>query len=308
MDYISIRISTLRGDQKISFNAYLKLNDKYILYVRRGDSFEGERLKRFKEKKVKKLYILNEDEQNYLSYLQKNIDMAYDNKSDKDINTRAEIIQGSQQSNAEEVFENPENAISYNYAKDAAGKYVSFIMSNAEGINAVMNIENSDKNIAHHGVIVSTLAIALAQKLGLTDEKKVQLLTLGSLLHDFGHYNTNLNLIQPVEKMNPDDLTLWKKHPKAGADRVSDKKHFDLSVINIIAQHEETSNGLGPLGLLEKDTDPLAVIVASANTMDRIMTYEGIPKTEAAKYLMMNQVGRHPLNHLQILGEIIKSV
>jgi putative nucleotidyltransferase with HDIG domain len=308
MNYISIRVSTLRGDQKINFNTYVKLNEKHLLYIRRGDSFEGERLQRFKEKKVKKLFILMEDEQSYLSYLQKNIEMAYDNKSGKDIGTRAEIIQGSQQSNAEEVFENPENAISYNYAKDAAGKYVSFIMSNAEGINAVMNIENTDKNIAHHGVIVSTLAIALAQKLGLTDEKRVQLLTLGSLLHDFGHHTSNLNLIQPLDKMTPADLDLWKKHPKAGADRVSDKKHFDQAVINIISQHEETSNGLGPLGMHEKEIDPLALIVSSANAMDRIMTYEGVPKADAAKTLMLNHVGRHPLQHLQILGEIIKGL
>src|SRR6478735_8764937 len=118
MDYVSIRVSTLRGDQKIDFNAYIKINDKMILYLRRGDSFEGERLKRLKDKKLRKMYILTDEETHYRSYLQKNIDVAYDDKSGKDMQTRAEIIQGAQQSNTEEVFENPENAESYNYAKD----------------------------------------------------------------------------------------------------------------------------------------------------------------------------------------------
>ena len=308
MDYVSIRVSTLRGDQKIDFNAYIKINEKMILYLRQGDSFEGERLKRLKDKKLRKMYILTDEENLYRTYLQKNIDMAYDNNSGKDIQTRSEVIQGAQQSNAEEVFENPESAESYNYAKDAAGKYVNFIMSNAQAMSTVMNMENSDKSIAHHGVTVSTLAIALAQKLGITDSKKTQLLTLGSLLHDYGHHNSPLNLNQEVAKMNPTDLAMWKKHPSEGAGKVQDKKHFDQTVINIIAQHEETINGMGPLGLREKELDPLAIIVASANALDRLVTFEGVPKNEAAKKMMLEQVGKHPLQHIQFLSEIMKTL
>ena len=58
MDYTTIRVSTLRGDQKINFDAYLKIGEKMVLYVRQGDSFEGDRLKRLKEKKLKKMFIL----------------------------------------------------------------------------------------------------------------------------------------------------------------------------------------------------------------------------------------------------------
>lgn len=308
MDYVSIRVSTLRGDQKIDFDAYIKINEKMVLYLRRGDSFEGDRLKRLKDKKLRKMYISNDDESSYRNYLQKNIETAYDDSSNKDIQTRAEIIQGSQQSNAEEVFENPDNVESYNYAKDAAGKYVNFIMSNSQALSTVMNIENTDKNIAHHGVTVATLSIALAKKLGITDAKKTQLLTLGSILHDYGHFNSSLNLIQPLEAMSAEDKTLWNKHPTEGALKVQDKKHFDQTVINIIAQHEEMINGEGPKGLREKDLDPLAILVSSANAMDRLMTFEGVPRAEAAKKLMIEQVGRHPLQHIQFLNDILKSL
>lgn len=308
MSYISIRVSTLRGDQKIDFNAYVKINDKMVLYLRRGDSFEGDRLKRLKERKLRKMYIVAEDENSYLGYMQRNIEMAYDNSSTKDIQGRAEIIQGSQQSNVEEVFENAENATSYNYAKDAAGKYVSFIMSNTQALSAIVNMENADKNIAHHGVTVATLAIALAQKLGINDAKKTQLLTLGALLHDYGHHNSLLNVNQPLEQMSAEDKALWLQHPKQGAMRVQDKKHFDQSVINIILQHEETINGMGPLGLMEKEQDPLSVLVSSANAMDRLITFENIPKNEAAKKLMIDHIGKHPLPHIQFLNEIIKGL
>lgn len=308
MDYVSIRVSTLRGDQKIDFNAYVKINDKMVLYLRRGDSFEGDRLKRLKEKKLRKMYIMNDDENNYRNYLQKNIETAYDNSSNKDLQTRSEIIQGAQQSNAEEVFENPDSVESYNYAKDAAGKYVDFLISNTQAMASIMAIENADKNINHHGVTVATLSVALAQKLGLTDSKKTQLLTLGALLHDYGHHGSSLNLSQVLSKMSPEDKAAWNLHPKEGAAKVQDKKHFDQAVLNIIAQHEETIDGTGPLGLREKDQDPLAIIVSSANAMDRLITFEGVAKSEAAKKMTIEQVGKHPLQHIQILNEVLKEL
>ncbi|UOF02152.1 HD-GYP domain-containing protein [Bdellovibrio reynosensis] len=308
MDYVSIRVSTLRGDQKIDFNAYIKINEKMVLYLRRGDSFEGDRLKRLVDKKLRKMYILSAEELNYRGYLQRNIEGAYDDNSKNDLKTRAEIIQGSQQSNVEEVFENPENVEAYNYAKDSAGKYVNFITTNAQAVSNILNIDNADKNIAHHGVTVSTLSVALAQKLGITDSKKMQLLTLGALLHDYGHQGSALNVNQPLDKMSASDKDMWQKHPVDGAHKVRDKKHFDTSVINIIAQHEETINGSGPQGLKEKDQDPLAMIVSSANALDRLITFENVAKNEAAKKLMLDHVGKHPLQHIQFLGEIIKGV
>lgn len=308
-DYVSIRVSTLRGDLKIDFNTYLKINDKMVLYLRRGDSFEGERLKRIKEKKLRKMYILTDEEGKYRDYMQKNIEMAYDDKSGKDIQSRAEIIQGQQQSNTEEVFEDPNNVESYNNTKDAAGKYVQFLLSNSKAIQAVMDITNDDFNIAHHGVTVSTLSVALAQKLNITDPKKTQMLALGALLHDFGHYESALALNRPLADFSKEELTLYKGHPQNGLQKVQEKKHFDQAVLNIIANHEECIDGSGfPKGLSENQMDPLSVIVASANAMDRLLTFERLPRAEAVKKLMIDQVGRHPLNHIQILGDVIKNL
>jgi HD-GYP domain-containing protein (c-di-GMP phosphodiesterase class II) len=308
MDYVSIRVSTLRGDQKIDFNAYIKINDKMVLYLRRGDSFEGERLKRLKDKKLKKMFILNEEEGKYLGYMQKNIEMAYDDKSGKDINTRAEIIQGQQQSNTEEVFEDPGNIESYNNTKDAAGKYVQFLLSNSKAVSAVMNINNDDCNIAHHGVTVSTLSVALAQRLNVTDPKKIQLLGLGALLHDFGHYEAGVALNRPLSTFSKEELVIYNNHPNLGVQKVQDKKHFDQMVLNIIAQHEECSDGSGyPKGLRENQMDPLIMIVASANALDRMISFEKIPRADAVKKMMIDQIGKHPLNHIQLLGEILKN-
>ncbi len=310
MDYVPIRVSTLRGDQAIAFDAFVKINDKYILYLRKGDSFEGERLQRLKAKKLKKMFILPEAEAGYRDYLQRNIEMAYDKNSGKDINNRAEIIQGNQQSNAEAVMENPENEATYNETKDAAAKFVQFLDQEAPfSLSSIMNIKNADQNIAHHGVTVSSLAVSLAKRLNITDPKMLQLLSLGALLHDFEHFHSGLAVARPTSQMTPDELKIYKQHPLVGAQKVQDKKHFDAAVLNIIAQHEEFVDGKGyPNGLVEAKMDPLAVIVAPCNMIDRLITFEGVPRKEAVRQLMITAVGRYPLNYIQILGDLLNTV
>ena len=309
MDYVSVRVSTLRGDQKIKFNVYVQINEKMILYIRDGDSFEGTRLKRLKEKKLKKLFISQEDESKYRDYLLLNIEKAYDSKSNVDIQTRAEIIQGSQQCNVEEVFENPENAEAYNIAKDSASKYVQFLLGHSQAIRSVLNIENSDQNISHHGVNVSTFAVSLGHKLGIIDDKQTQMLALGGLLHDYGHSVTLFTPNKLTTEMSTDELTVYKSHPEIGANKLQDKKHFDQQIINIIMKHEELIDGSGyPNGLMDKDIDQLTQIVSSANALDRMMVFEGVPKDEVSKKLMMTKVGKHPLPHLQHLAELIKTI
>lgn len=307
MNYISIRISTLRGDQKIGFNTYVKIDDKYVHYLKKGDSFEGVRLKKLKDKKLKRMYIPVDEEQMYISYLDTNINMAYDNQSGKDITTRAEIVQGMQQAKTEEVFENPSSAAHYNVAKEEAGKYVDFILTNTKALDSIMNIQNSDLSLSHHGVTVATLAIALSHKLGQSSPFQNQLLTLGSLLHDFGHFDSTIDFARPRKQLNPEELKAYWTHSRIGAEKIQDKRHFDRMVINIILQHEELINGGGPLRLNEKQTDPMSVIVSTCNALDRLITYEGVNKKDAAKKLMLEAVGAHPLKYIQHLAEILKN-
>lgn len=308
MNYISVRTSTLRGEQKINFNTYIKINEKMILYLRQGDSFEGPRLKRLIEKKLRKMFILKDDESEYQKYLKTNIESAYDMDSEIDLDTRAEIIQGAQQSNVEDIFEDPSSQESYQKIKDDAGKYVEFILNNSEATNAMLNVENFDKNYAHHGVTVSTFAVTLAKKVAKFDEKQMELLAIGALLHDFGHSLQPVNLNQKVSEMSAEEQNLWHTHTLVGAKAARERNLFDKTVINIINQHEEKVDGSGPLGLDLKNQDPLAALVASANKADRLLTFEGYSRAEVIKKLVSEETAFHPLPHMQSLAEMIKKL
>lgn len=307
MHFVPIRVATLRGDQKINFDVYVKINEKHILYIRKGDSFEGPRLKRLKEKKLKKMFINDGDEGAYRSYLAQNIDMAYDKKSGKSLANRAEIVQGSQQANAEGIMESPDDFELYTSAKDECARFVKFLTEEDQALGHIIGQENLDKNIAHHGVTVATLATALANRLGKFDSKQMQLISLGALIHDIEHIYSAVDVARSRAKFTPEEKKYYEMHPTEGARRLQERRHIDPMVIKIIAHHEEYINGEGfPSGLKESQMDPVSIVVATANALDRLITFEGVPRHEAVKTLTIQNVGCHPLEHLKILGELLR--
>lgn len=307
MDYVPVRVSTLRGEQQIEFDLYIHLRERYVLYIRRGDSFEGDRLDRLREKKLRKMFITPEDEVNYRSYLDTNLQVAYDPNSEKNIEDRAAIVQGHQQANAEEVMENPEDEKAYAQAKSGVEKYVDFLGENPAALASVLEIENTDKDIGHHGVTVSTLAVAMSEKVGITDPAQKQMLTLGCVLHDMGHLHHPVEFRKPVADFTPEELATYKTHPQIGAEVVKDKQHFDQQVIQIIMQHEELLDGSGyPQKLTDKKIDKLALICGVANSYDRLVTFEDVEPKEAIKRLMIEKVGRYPLEYLTALKAVLK--
>ena len=304
MDFVTIRTATLRGDQKIDFDVYIQVGEKHIAYLRKGDAFDGTRLERLKAKKLKKLFIRPEEEQAYRDYVTQNIEIAYA-KTDRPIEARAEVIQGAQQSSAEAVLEAPENQANYSQAKEGASRYVDFLMKEEKAVQAMLNIENTDRDLAHHGVTVSTLSVLIANKLGLASDR-VALLALGALLHDFGHVKAAYPLFKAPTELDAPSRIEYMKHAMLGGQTVRTHRHFDEAVIKIIVEHEELIDGSGyPQKLQEKNTDPLSVIVSTANDFDRLMLNEKLTRAEAVKKFTVSRVGLHPLEHFKILKSIV---
>lgn len=306
-EFVPIRVSTLRGDLQISFNAYVRVAGKHILYCRQGDSFEGTRLKRLKDKKLKKLFIQADQEPKYREYMTQNIEMAYSKTSNRPIETRAEVIQGAQQAAAEDAMDHPDSQAFYQAAKHGSKRYIDFILKEKEALKAVLDIENTDHSLSHHGVTVSTIAIGIADRLGMTEMYPLSHLALGCLLHDIELYHSGLNVARSLSDFPEGELDIYRKHPLAGVQRLKNCDFYDQSVYSIIKQHEEFIDGSGfPLGLKENEIDPLALLASTANSYDRLVSFEKNPPKEALKKLLIDKLGLHPLTHLQALQDVLK--
>lgn len=306
-DFISIRVSTLRGDFKIPFDVYVKVGAKHIHYCRRGDSFEGARLERLKSKKLKLLFIRPEDEPAYQQYLDASIEAAYSNNPNRPLPIRAEVIQGFQQAAAEEYMDEPKDETAYKHVRSSVHRFVEFIDKEPMAAGALLSLQNTDQSITHHCVNVSALSTAMMLHNGVKEGTPLHLLSLGCLLHDIEHYYTNLNVARPVAQMSGEESEAYRGHPLAGAHRLQGAMFVDQLVLNIITQHEEHMDGTGfPKGMRADDMDPMVLVAATANAYDRLVSFEGMAPKDALKHLLIDKMGVFPLPLLQTLQEILK--
>ncbi len=307
-DYSSIRVSTLRGDQKIPFNAYVKVAGKFILLCREGDSFEGDRLERLRGKKIVKMFIPEDQRPAYDAYMRENIDRAYSNTKKRPLEIRTQIIHGALQAVAEDVIESPDAAAFYQVALDGAKRFVKFFKEEPESLAAILNMKNYDFSIAHHGVIVAALALAICQENGLAEERPMQLeaLVLGSLIHDIEHNYNNLNRSVKQELYSRPEKLIYLRHCTEGYERIKEFHHFDPLVREIVLNHEEKLDGSGPRKRREKDLDPFAMVVGAANTFDLLLTYEDVNPKEAMKKLLIDRMGALQLDAMKGLQSALK--
>ena len=310
LNILPIRVSTLRGDKKIPFNAYIRVGKRHILYCRKGDSFEGERLERLKAKKLHRLFVTEPDYKLYREYLRINIEEAFDLSKKKDLLTRSQVIHGHQQALAEDIFEFPDEPTYYAMAKQSCQRLIPFMQKEELALKVFLTMPNEDLSLTHHGVNVSILSTSLAIEMGMVQESgnKVCQMLLGALLHDIGHQFINdVDLERSRDDMTMDEWANYIKHPTEGIHRLRESGHIDKSVINIIHEHEEFIDGSGfPQSLLEKDIDPLALIVGTVNTYDRLINFEGMKPAEALKFMIIDRMGLHPLDHMRTLQKVLK--
>jgi HD-GYP domain-containing protein (c-di-GMP phosphodiesterase class II) len=309
LNYIPIRTTTLRGDQQIEFNVYVKINNKLVLYLRRGDSFEGARLQRLKDKKLKHLFITFEQEKLYRQYLTSNIEEAYDKNSKKSLESRAQIIQGNLQTHSEELIENPEDSEKYYHAKAACGRFASYLNSELQMLSHILNIKNTDQNLAHHCVNVAAIGCAISSEIKVIEAHRNQSLVLGALVHDIDHFYNGIPFALDEKNMTEPQQKKFFSHPLEGFLRINDKKHFESDILDIVAQHEEFIDGRGfPQKLSEVRLNPMSVFVGIANSFDKIINTEDISTHEATKKLLIKKMGCYPLDYIKKLEFIFQKL
>lgn len=306
--FFPIRVSTLRGDQKIGFDVFVRVAGKHILYCRKGDSFDGVRLDRLKEKKLKVLFVSAEGQPEFRKYLAQNVEIAYFNTAGKPMDERCHIIAGLQEAVTEDVLDDPTSSASYEVLKADTKRYVEFLLTENDALKGIISHDPGHTGVAQHSVGVAALAVSLAHFLGVTDTELLQMLAIGCLLHDVEHFHNGLDVAHPVKGFGEADLKTYRNHPEKGLDRIKGTQFYENLVQKIIRSHHEFINGTGfPHGLKESDLDPMVMIVSVADSYDRLISYEDISPKEAVKKLLIDKVGLHPLPMIQGLAAVLKA-
>lgn len=314
MKYVPVRLTTLKSQIPFTFDVYVKLPHKYLLYVRNGDDIESESKKRLKKKKVKKLYIEDSDEEAYQQYLDKCLE-SYMDDPNASVDDKASFGSGVAENASDDVYDKPQTEESYNKAKRASNTLVKMLSSNDEVLKTILSRAeqgegtNLDK-LKAHAVNSSSLAIRFGEFMGL-GAKQLEELGTAALYHDIGYTETSEEgqklFFQSIEGADVASLSAYKEHPRKGAEMLQDKPFADEVVLDLILTHEEKLQGGGFPQKLEKLT-LMQEIHSLCCYYDRRITLLGATSDEVLEDIMVEQLGAYSLETMKKFKKFLQGL
>lgn len=175
-----------------------------------------------------------------------------------------------------------------------------------------------------HSVNVAILSAMLGVLNGF-NQKDLQLLTMGAMLHDTGKIDTPSEILNKPGRLTEMEFDTIKQHPANGALRImelQDKLPWASTLASIAAEHHEHINGKGyPRGLKGGQINRFARLVAIADVYDALTSVrpykKAYPPSVAHNIMVRLNRGQFDPNALEIffnnvalypVGTVLKTV
>lgn len=180
------------------------------------------------------------------------------------------------------------------YIKDlqqSAAENRELFLGTVKGLAAA--IDGKDPYTRGHSERVSRISVAIAQRIGLSDDE-CEKIRISALLHDVGKIAIDDNILKKPAALTDDEFVIMKQHPQKGYKIMSQIKAMK-DFLPGMYMHHEMVNGQGyPQGLKGDEIPLMAKIVAVADTFDAMTTdrpYQQAMKFEDAVARIQSFVG-----------------
>ena len=169
---------------------------------------------------------------------------------------------------------------SFNIMTDQIERFISDLQRSSEenrelfigtvkGLAAA--IDGKDPYTRGHSERVSRFSMAIAQRLGLSDEE-VEKIRISALLHDVGKIAIDDNILKKPAALTDDEYEIMKKHPQKGYKIMSQIPAMKEFLPGMYMHHEMVDGKGYPQGLKGDEIPLMGKIVAVADTFDAMTT------------------------------------
>lgn len=169
----------------------------------------------------------------------------------------------------------------------AADDIISTILEEDKMVEKIFDIKERSSDIYEHSISICALSILTALKLGV-EINVIHDIGVGCLLHDIGlRYMTIDYNNQDVQKLSPNEIVEYKKHPAYGFSSLKSEAWISDISKSIILHHHERLDGSG-FPLRVKDIPYECQIVNVCDIFDEMICGIGCKRVkvyEAIEYL-----------------------
>jgi HD-GYP domain-containing protein (c-di-GMP phosphodiesterase class II) len=243
MKYVPIRTATIRPKTKLTFDVFVFFKESYVKYRSVEEILADDVLDKMKKKKVKKLFIPEEQESLYLKYLDASLDQLKEKSAP--LEAKADFAQDTLRQEADNVQKTLESEESYRSAESRIQKVVDFMLEEPKALAAMLATAGLSVDDSTHGSTVSSLVLGVGTTAKWFGRDELTDLAVAGLLHDSALTGLGFDAKTATEKLNKEEMGKYKKHPQMAMESVAGKKFITPRVMRIISDHEEFGDGLG---------------------------------------------------------------
>ncbi|MDI6813149.1 MAG: HD-GYP domain-containing protein [Desulfitobacteriaceae bacterium] len=146
--------------------------------------------------------------------------------------------------------------------------YVDMRQNYLETIKALVQaLEAKDSYTSGHSERVADLAVAMAEELGMVEDKQ-EFVKYAGILHDVGKIGVDEGILNKKVPLLDSEWAAIREHPVIG-ENIIKKINFLFDISTVVRHHHERYDGLGyPDGLIGGEIPLEARIIAIADTYD----------------------------------------
>lgn len=312
--FLPISIEAIRPNCPFTFDLYLKVNEKYLLYIKKGDGIEDSRpsslkvIQTLKEKKVERLFITHADHEAFENFIDTSIKEVIEDPA-LPPEEKFSVIEEIAQTAVEVVFTQPDSQKAYQITEKAAQGLRKVVSDNPGALKNLYYKKGKDTNLIEtHCKNVAALALRLAFAMGKRGQD-LDNLGAAALIHDVGLPKlpaAELKILfgRSSDKFSPDDKRMYHPHVVDGATTIKDKKFINAEVVNLVMKHEEKNSGKGYPERLKK-LELLEEILSLVNCFDKKITVYGLDAVKAFKEIQTEEIGNYNLKTIKKFKEVL---
>lgn len=268
LNYFRIRLSTIRPAKVTSFDIYIYLDQRYVVYLRAGDKLSDGNIERLHSRDTgDSFFVKNEDKQMYRDWVREEMNSDSLNPFDK-----AKILRESSVALMEDLFENPDVNTALDESRPIITEFIQFMEKAPEAMGFMISLSGHDFYTYNHSLDVAIYSLGLGKALGY-NEKDMEELGVGALFHDIGKRNVNLDILCKKGALTDSEWEQMKMHPQYGLVILNGHPNISDAIKAACFEHHESWTGNGyPQQIMGEQIHPFARIVAITDTYDAMTT------------------------------------
>ena len=282
--FTRIKIDDLFNDAVAIFDFYIRIGaNKYVKIIHKGEKASVEQIRKYSMNGAKFLYFLAEERADFIGYQNELISQKI--KDNGDSNLILKNMRSVSDKYLEEIYTNGLQPFLIDEGKAVCENIFQFTQKDKNLSKMLSELEEFNPVAYSHSFLVCFFSTIISKNLEWISSRTRDALAMGAMFHDIGliHVPENLAHKQTAE-MTEEEKVIFQKHPEKGRDSLTSIPSITRSIMEIIMQHHEVSDGTGyPFGLSGSKIFPMAKVVGLADAYSNFIVEKEVSPRDGLK-------------------------